>query len=175
MSVCVCPSSCVHARLCARLCVCACACACVSACARASKQAVKRLHKERKRFLEKISLNEEQRDEAKEELNLTAGVHDDTKTRLETQEQLTFREEQRTRVSPSATLRGLAVAGRKEGPLANPCVFLFTEGHRRAEETADGRDERPRRSEGESDISKSEARLGVTTLGRSSGGAGERD
>ncbi|XP_067108447.1 coiled-coil domain-containing protein 178 [Osmerus mordax] len=62
-----------------------------------SKQAVKRLHKDRKRFLEKISLNEERRDEAKEELNLTASVHDDTKTRLEAQEQLTFREEQRNR------------------------------------------------------------------------------
>ena len=107
----------MSASVCVCLSVCTLVCVCAPVLARASKQAVKKLHKDRKRFLEKIDQNEEQRDEAKEELNLTASVHDDTKTRLETQEQLTFREEQRTRVSPQRPHSGTwPRQGGREGP-----------------------------------------------------------
>lgn len=55
--------------------------------------------KDKKRKLQKISENEEQREQAKEELTKVVAQHGATKARLEEQEQLTFLEEQRTRVS----------------------------------------------------------------------------
>ncbi|XP_020323256.1 coiled-coil domain-containing protein 178 [Oncorhynchus kisutch] len=62
-----------------------------------SEQAVKQLQKERKRMLQKISVNEEQREEAKEELSQVAAMHANTKVNLEELEQQTFMEEQRMR------------------------------------------------------------------------------
>lgn len=87
---------CVCAYLRSSVCVCAYLRMCL--CMSISEQAVKQLQKERKRMLQKISVNEEQREEAKEELSQVAAMHANTKVNLEELEQQTFMEEQRMRV-----------------------------------------------------------------------------
>ncbi|XP_060777011.1 coiled-coil domain-containing protein 178 [Neoarius graeffei] len=62
-----------------------------------SKQAVQQLQKEQKRILEKISQNEEQRDQAKGELALHTARHMNTKARLEDLKQQTLVQEQSMR------------------------------------------------------------------------------
>ncbi|KAK6302756.1 hypothetical protein J4Q44_G00271110 [Coregonus suidteri] len=61
------------------------------------EQAVKQLQKNRKRMLQKISVNEDQIAEAKEELSQMATLHANTKVNLEELEQKTFMVEQRMR------------------------------------------------------------------------------
>ncbi|KAL6489199.1 hypothetical protein MHYP_G00029400 [Metynnis hypsauchen] len=60
-----------------------------------SKQAVKQLQRDRKRILEKISQNEEEREQVKGELTLEAAQHTNTKARLEDLEEQIFMWEQR--------------------------------------------------------------------------------
>ncbi|MCI4374316.1 hypothetical protein PGIGA_G00004870 [Pangasianodon gigas] len=64
---------------------------------RQSKQSEQQLQKDQKRILEKISQNEEQRDQAKGELALQTARHTNTKARLEDLEQQTLVQEQSMR------------------------------------------------------------------------------
>lgn len=64
-----------------------------------SAKAVKQMHEERKQMLQKIIDNDEQWEKAKEEVTQVVAQHGVTQTKLEEQEQLTFMEEQRARVS----------------------------------------------------------------------------
>ncbi|KAK3551466.1 hypothetical protein QTP70_017410 [Hemibagrus guttatus] len=64
---------------------------------RQSKQTVQQLQKDQKRIQEKISQNEEQRDQAKGELALHAAHHTNTKARLEDLKQQTLEQEQSMR------------------------------------------------------------------------------
>lgn len=64
-----------------------------------SEKAVKRMCEERKQMLQKIIDNDEQWEKAKEEATQVIAQHSVTQTKLEEQEQLTFMEEQRARVS----------------------------------------------------------------------------
>ncbi|XP_069047592.1 coiled-coil domain-containing protein 178 isoform X2 [Lepisosteus oculatus] len=62
-----------------------------------SEQSTVQLQKDRKRMLQKISQNEEQRDRVKEELSQVAAAHNATKAKLEDHEQQIYVEEQRMR------------------------------------------------------------------------------
>lgn len=64
-----------------------------------SAKAVKQMHEERKQMLQKIIDNDEQWEKAKEEVTQVVAHHGVTQTKLEEQEQVTFMEEQRARVS----------------------------------------------------------------------------
>lgn len=64
-----------------------------------SKKAVKQMREERKQMLQKIIDNDEQWEKAKEEVTQVIAQHSVTQTKLDEQEQLTFMEEQRARVS----------------------------------------------------------------------------
>lgn len=64
-----------------------------------SEKAVKQMREERKQMLQKIIDNDEQWEKAKEEVTQVVTQHSVTQTKLEEQEQLTFMEEQRARVS----------------------------------------------------------------------------
>lgn len=57
------------------------------------------MHEERKQMLQKIIDNDEKWEKAKEEVTQVVALHSVTQTKLEEQEQLTFMEEQRARVS----------------------------------------------------------------------------
>lgn len=60
---------------------------------------MKRMCEERKQMLQKIIDNDEQWEKAREEVTQVIAQHSVTQTKLEEQEQLTFMEEQRARVS----------------------------------------------------------------------------
>lgn len=64
-----------------------------------SEKAVKQMREERKQMLQKITDNDEQWEKAKEEVTQVIAQHSITQTKLEEQEQLTFMEEQKARVS----------------------------------------------------------------------------
>lgn len=64
-----------------------------------SEKAVKQMREERKQMLQKIIDNDDQWEKAKEEVTQVVDQHSVTQTKLEEQEQLTFMEEQRARVS----------------------------------------------------------------------------
>lgn len=64
-----------------------------------SENAVKQMREERKQMLQKIIDNDEQWEKAKEEVTQVVAQHSVTQTKLDEQEQLTFMEEQRARVS----------------------------------------------------------------------------
>lgn len=64
-----------------------------------SAKAVKQMREERKQMLQKIIDNDEQWEKAKEEVTQVVAQHSVAQTKLEEQEQLTFMEEQRARVS----------------------------------------------------------------------------
>lgn len=64
-----------------------------------SEQAVKQMREAGKQMLQKITDNDEQWEKAKEEVTQVVAQHSDTQARLREQEQLTFMEEQRARVS----------------------------------------------------------------------------
>ncbi|XP_075953228.1 coiled-coil domain-containing protein 178 [Anarhichas minor] len=60
-----------------------------------SEEAVKQMHEERKQMLQKIIDNDEEWEKAKEEVTRVVAQHSVTQTKLEEQEQLTSKEEQR--------------------------------------------------------------------------------
>ena len=70
-----------------------------------SEKAVKQMCEERKQMLQKIIDNDEQWEEAKEEVTQVVAQHSVIQTKLEQQEQLTFMEEQRARVSDNMCTR----------------------------------------------------------------------
>ncbi|KAM9323126.1 coiled-coil domain-containing protein 178 [Pholidichthys leucotaenia] len=63
-----------------------------------SEKAVQQMREERKQMLQKIIDNDEQWEKAKEEVTQVVAQHSLTQAKLEEQEQLTFMEEQRTRM-----------------------------------------------------------------------------
>jgi len=64
-----------------------------------SEKAVKQMREEMKQMLQKITDNDERWEKAKEEVTQVGAQHSVTQAKLEEQEQLTFMEEQRARVS----------------------------------------------------------------------------
>ncbi|KAL0966206.1 hypothetical protein UPYG_G00292290 [Umbra pygmaea] len=74
-----------------------------------SKQTVKQLHQDRKRFVQKIAMNEQHTDEAKEELSQVVPLHSNTKVKLEELEQQTFLEERRIRNETGNLKKDLAI------------------------------------------------------------------
>lgn len=68
------------------------------------------MHEERKQMLQKIIDNDEQWEKAKEEVTEVVAQHSVTQTKLEEQEQLTFMEEQRARVSDNICTCSMSIA-----------------------------------------------------------------
>lgn len=68
------------------------------------------MHEERKQMLQKIIDNDEQWEKAEEEVTQVAAQHSVTRTKLEEQEQLTFTEEERVRVSDDICTRWMSTA-----------------------------------------------------------------
>lgn len=71
---------------------------------------MKQMCVERKQMLQKIIDNDEQWEKAKEEVTQVVTQHSVTQTKLEEQEQLTFMEEQKARVSDNIRTQTMYIA-----------------------------------------------------------------
>ncbi|KAM4605255.1 LOW QUALITY PROTEIN: coiled-coil domain-containing protein 178 [Polymixia lowei] len=103
-----------------------------------SEKAVKQMLMDRKRMLQKIRENEEQRDRAKEELTQVVAQHSAAKSRLEEREQLTFMEEQRARKATENVKKELMGKMKYLALLKSSCAAITEElqRHQRSSELA---------------------------------------
>lgn len=121
-----------------------------------SEKAVKQMREERKQMLQKIIDNDKHWEKAKEEVTQVVAQHSVTQTKLEEQEQLTFKEEQRARVSDNIQyvhvlriLHGSQCVRKKSFPQCYSVFILCsTERDGKAEERSDRSDYCPGSTKG---------------------------